>query len=180
MLGSDGKQIGILPKFEALTRAKAEGLDLVEIAPTAKPPVAKIVNFNKFMYQEEKKKKEEKKKTKTSETKELRLGPFMDGHDLLVVVRKARIFLGDGNKVKFVVKFAGRQITHPEFGEEVLGKVINELSDISKIEREKHFEGRQLIAMLSPDKKAGKKPTPESDGEKEEKENAEEKNKKIS
>ena len=108
---TDGKQLGILSKFDALGKARGLGLDLVEIAPNAKPPVAKIIDFKKFLYQEEKKKKEEKKKSKTSETKELRLGPFMNEHDLMVVLKKAREFLEGGNKVKFVVKFAGRQIT---------------------------------------------------------------------
>ncbi len=150
VLESGGKQLGILSKFEALSKARELGLDLVEIAPNAKPPVAKIIDFKKFLYQEEKKKKEEKKKSKRSETKELRLGPFMNEHDLMVVLRKAQGFLGDGNKVKFVVKFAGRQITHPEFGERILEKTIEFLSGVSKIEREKHFEGRQLIVILSP------------------------------
>ena len=130
---SGGKQLGILSKFEALSKARELGLDLVEIAPNAKPPVAKIIDFKKFLYQEEKKKKEEKKKSKRSETKELRLGPFMNEHDLMVVLRKARGFLGDGNKVKFVVKFAGRQITHPEFGERILEKTIEFLSVYQKL-----------------------------------------------
>lgn len=157
VLDLNGKQIGVLSKYEALKKARSENLDLVEIAPMATPPVAKIIDFNKFMYQEEKKKKEEKKKSKTSETKELRLGPFIDDHDFMVVMKRGREFLGDGNKVRFVVKFAGRQITHPEFGEKTLERAIGELSDISKVEREKHFEGRQLIVILSPDKNAGKK-----------------------
>ena len=153
VLESGGKQLGILSRFDALGKARKLGLDLVEIAPNAKPPVAKIIDFKKFLYQEEKKKKEERKKSKSSETKELRLGPFMNEHDLMVVLRKAREFLGDGNKVKFVVKFAGRQITHPEFGERILEKTIEFLSGVSKIEREKHFEGRQLITILSPERK---------------------------
>ena len=153
VLESDGKQLGILSRFSALEKARKLGLDLVEIAPNAKPPVVKIIDFKKFLYQEEKKKKEEKKKSKRSETKELRLGPFMNEHDLMVVLRKAQEFLGDGNKVKFVVKFAGRQITHPEFGERILERSIEFLSGISKIEREKHFEGRQLITILSPERK---------------------------
>ncbi len=156
VLGQDGKQIGIFSKYEALKKAREEGLDLVEIAPSASPPVAKIVDFNKFIYQEEKKKREEKKKSKASETKELRLGPFMDEHDLMVMIRRAREFIGNGNKVKFVVKFAGRQIAHPEFGERILQKALDELSDISKTEREKHFEGRQLIAIIASDRKRKK------------------------
>lgn len=153
VLESGGKQLGIISRIDALNKAREQGLDLVEIAPKANPPVAKIIDYKKFLYQEEKKRKEEKKKSKSSETKELRLGPFMNDHDLMVVLRKAQEFLKAGNKVKFVVKFAGRQITHPEFGEKILEKSIKYLSGVSKIEREKHFEGRQLITILSPERK---------------------------
>ncbi len=182
VLESDGKQLGILSKFDALSKARELSLDLVEIAPNASPPVAKIIDFKKFLYQEEKKKKEEKKKSKTSETKELRLGPFMNEHDLMVVLRKARGFLEDGNKVKFVVKFAGRQITHPEFGERILEKTIEYLSDVSKIEREKHFEGRQLITILSAQKSGIRLNKESLPGNEEEKgiKHAKEENKKIS
>lgn len=152
VLDANGKQIGILPKGEAQNIAKEKGLDLVEIASNANPPVVKIVDFKKFLYQQQKKRQEEKKKTKVSQNKELRLGPFINDHDLEVLVRRAREFLEDGHKVKFVVKFRGRQITHPEFGQKTLDKAIERLSDISKIEREKHFEGRQLVCLLSPEK----------------------------
>ena len=152
VLDQNSKQIGVLKKFEALDRARKEGLDLVEIAPNAKPPVAKIINFKKFLYQEEKKKREEKRKAKVSETKEVRLGPFMDDHDLQVMIRRSREFLTDGNKVRLVVRFAGRQITHPEFGQAIIDKVIADLTDVSKIEKEKRLEGKQLIAIISPEK----------------------------
>ncbi len=152
VIDSEGRQIGILKKFEALNKAREQGLDLVEIAPTAKPPVAKIIDFKKFLYQEEKKRREEKKKSKNSETKEIRLGPFMNDHDLETMVRRAREFLEGNDKVKLVVRFKGRQMGHPEFGHQVIGKAIQSLSDISKVDKEAHFEGRQLIAMLSPEK----------------------------
>lgn len=153
VIDSEGKQIGILKKFEALEKAKEQELDLVEIAPKAQPPVAKIIDFKKFLYQEAKKKREEKKKTKVSETKEVRLGPFMSENDLMVMVKRAREFLEDGDKVRLVLKFAGRQITHPEFGERVIDRAVAELSDISKIERERHLEGRQMISLLAPERK---------------------------
>ena len=152
VIDSEGKQIGLLGKFEALEIARDKGMDLVEIAPTAKPPVARIIDFKKFLYQEEKKRREEKKKSKTSETKEIRLGPFMDDHDLETMVRRAREFLEDNDKVKLVVRFSGRQMAHPEFGHQVLGKAIQNLSDISKVDKNAHFEGRQLISMLSPER----------------------------
>jgi len=155
VLDSENKQIGVLSKDEALKLAQEQGLDLVEIAPMAKPPVAKIIDYNKFLYQLEKKKKEEKKKAKVSETKEVRLGPFMSDNDLQVMIKRGREFLNDGDKVRLVVKFRGRQITHPEFGREVVEKVIKALSDISKVDREPHFEGKQFICLLSAEK--GKK-----------------------
>lgn len=153
VLDSEGKQIGILKKQEALEIAREKGLDLVEIAPTAKPPVARIIDFKKFLYQEEKKRREEKKKAKNSETKEIRLGPFMDTHDLDTMIKRAREFLEGNDKVKLVVRFKGRQMGHPEFGHKVVGKAIESLSDISKVDKTPHFEGRQLIAMLSPERK---------------------------
>lgn len=155
VLDSTGVQIGVMTKQEALTKAKLDGLDLVEIAPKAVPPVAKIIDFKKFLYQEEKKKREEKKKAKVSGTKEVRLGPFMSDNDLSVMVKRSREFLENGQKVRLVVKFAGRQITHPEFGHKVLDKVIEKLSDISKVEKEKKLEGKQMISIISPYKKRG-------------------------
>ncbi|MDP3988423.1 MAG: translation initiation factor IF-3 [Candidatus Levybacteria bacterium] len=153
VLDSEGKQIGVLNKFEALNKARELDLDLVEVAPKANPPVAKIIDFKKFLYQQAKKKKEEKRKSRVSETKEIRLGPFMNDHDLEVMVRRGREFLEDGDKIRLVVKFIGRQIVHPEFGQQILNKVVTALSDISKKERDPHFEGKQLIAILSPERK---------------------------
>jgi len=152
VLDSTGKQIGVMSRTDTLRLAREKGVDLVEIAAKATPPVVKIINFKKFLYQESKKKKEEKKKSKISETKELRLGPFMNDHDLQVMIKRGNAFLEDNDKVRLVVKFIGRQIAHPEFGKDILQKVINALSDISKIERDPHFEGKQLIAILSPER----------------------------
>lgn len=155
VLDTEGKQIGVISKDEALRLAQEQELDLVEIAASAKPPVAKIIDFNKFLYQQSKKKQEEKKKAKSSETKEIRLGPFMSDNDLQVMIRRGREFLEAGDKIRLVVRFKGRQITRSEFGKGVINKVVDSLSDISKIDREPHFEGRQMVAMLSAEK--GKK-----------------------
>lgn len=153
VLDAEGKQVGILDRFAALSKAKEMGLDLVEIAPLAKPPVAKIVDYNKFLYQEDKKKREEKKKAKVSETKEVRLGPFISDNDLQVMVKRAREFLMEGDKVRFVVKFRGRQVTRPEFGFATARKAIEALSDVAKVERDPHMEGRQLVAIVSFERK---------------------------
>lgn len=153
VLDTQGKQIGVISKFEALQKAKEQALDLVEIAPGARPPVAKIIDFKKFLYQEAKKSREEKKKAKTSETKEVRLGPFMSDNDLGVMTRRAKDFLEDGNKVRLVVTFSGRQITHPEFGHKILDKILADLASISKLERERRLEGKKLMAIISPEKR---------------------------
>jgi len=153
VLDTEGKQIGVLSRQDALLKARELELDLVEVAPKAQPPVARIIDFKKFLYQQEKKKREEKRKSRASETKEVRLGPFMNEHDLSVMIRRAKEFLEDGDKVRAVVKFAGRQITHPEFGKEVMNKFIHSVSQISKVERDPHFEGRQLVVIIVPDKK---------------------------
>lgn len=163
VLDVEGKQVGVLSKDEALRLAEEQELDLVEIAPAAKPPVAKIIDYNKFLYQQSKKKQEEKKKAKTSETKEIRLGPFMSDNDLQVMIRRGREFLDDGDKIRLVVKFRGRQITRSEFGREVIQKVVSSLSDISKVDRDPKFEGRQMVALLSPEK--GKKVKDEEETE---------------
>jgi translation initiation factor IF-3 len=153
VLDDEGKQIGIFTKQEALDKAREAGLDLVEIAQQAKPPVAKLIDYRKFLYQEEKKKREEKRKAKTSDTKEVRLGPFMSDNDLQVMVKRCREFLMDGDKVRLVVKFRGRQITRSEFGHGVVRKAIEAVNDISKVDREPKMEGRQITAVLSPEKK---------------------------
>jgi translation initiation factor IF-3 len=157
VLDQEGKQIGVLSRFDALQKAKELGVDLVEVAPMANPPVVRIIDFKKFLYQESKKKNEEKKRSKVSETKEIRLGPFMNDHDLETMIRRGTDFLKDNDKVRLIVKFMGRQIAHPEFGKDTMQKVIDALKDLSKLEREPHFEGKQLIAILSPDKSGARK-----------------------
>jgi translation initiation factor IF-3 len=163
VLDAEGKQIGVLSRFEALQKAKESGVDLVEVAPMANPPVVRLIDFKKFLYQESKKKNEEKKRSKVSETKEIRLGPFMNDHDLKTMIRRGTEFLEGNDKVRLIVKFMGRQIAHPEFGKDTMQKAIDALSNLSKLEREPHFEGKQLIAILSPDKSAKKISSPASE-----------------
>lgn len=161
VLDNENKQVGVLSKQEALAKARELEVDLVEIAPTATPPVAKLIDYKKFLYQQEKKHREEKKKAKVSETKEVRLGPFMGAADLEVMRLRAEGFLKEGNKVRLVLKFKGRQIIHPEFGFEIEKKVIAGLSHLSKVEREPKLEGKQLIAIISPGKEKEEQPVKE-------------------
>ncbi len=134
---------------EARKLSDEQELDLVEVAPMAKPPVARLIDYSKFLYQLKKKKQEEKKKSTTSETKQIRMGPFIGEHDLDIKVKKASEFLEDGDKVKFIVRFRGREFTKKELGENVLNKVIAKLEDVAKVERDPHMEGRQMVTILS-------------------------------
>lgn len=149
LLDDTGKQIGIVTRTQAIEMAREQELDLVEIAPLAKPPVIKLIDYSKFLYQEKKKKQEQKRSAKTSETKQVQMGPFIDNHDLDVKLKHAREFLAEGNKVRIVIKFRGREITKKELGGEVLKRSIESLSDVSRVEREIHMEGRQMVVVLT-------------------------------
>lgn len=149
LLDSKGEQIGVMSIEDARKLSDEQELDLVEVAPMAKPPVARLIDYSKFLYQLKKKKQEEKKKSVTSETKQIRMGPFIGDHDLEIKVRRAKDFLEDGDKVKFIVRFRGREFTKKELGENVLKKVITKLEEIAKVERDPHMEGRQMVTILS-------------------------------
>lgn len=149
LIDHEDKQIGVMSIEEAFALSREKELDLVEIAPQAQPPVVKIIDYSKFLYQLSKKKKEEKKNTKTSQTKQIRFGPFIGDHDLEIKIKRAKEFLEEGDKVKFAVKFAGRQITKKELGEKVLLRILEELSEVAKQEREMRMEGRQLVVIVT-------------------------------
>lgn len=150
LIDAGGKQLGIVSRDEALTRARSVNVDLVEIAPNASPPVVKLIDFKKFLYLEQKRRRLERKRSHASETKEIRLGPFTSAHDLDTKIGKAKAFLADAHKLKIVMKFTGRQIAHPEFGKKTLRFFLDSISSTCKIEREPHFEGKLLIALVSP------------------------------
>ncbi len=150
-----GKQIGLVTKLEALQKAKELGVDLVEIAPNAKPPVARLIDFKKFKYLEAKKLQEEKKHQKNVGVKEVRLRPFIGKHDLDTRLAQAQAFLKAGNQLKISIPFRGREITRKEFGFEVINKFLSGLVDV-KIVRPPHFEGKVLVTMLVYEKKAVK------------------------
>jgi translation initiation factor IF-3 len=141
-------QVGVMTKDEALKAAEAQGLDLILVSPSAKPPVAKIIDFAKFKYQQQQKDSTSKKSSKNVDIKEIRLTPFIGASDFDYRMKKGREYLEAGNKVKIQVKFVGRQITHKEFGDRVMKEAIDELSDISTIERSPQFQGKILVAQL--------------------------------
>lgn len=149
VLDDSGKQIDVMDIAKARAMAAESELDLVEIARNAVPPVVKLIDYRKFLYQLKKKKQEEKKSNKTSETKEIRMGPFIGAHDLEIKLKKAREFFEDGDKVRFVVRFPGRAITRKEIGEKVLKGIVETLKEAAKIEKEIHMEGRQMVMIMS-------------------------------
>ena len=146
-------QIGVMSKDEALTLAAEQGLDLILVSAQAKPPVAKIINFAKFKYQQQQKDASSKKSTKNVEIKEIRLTPFIGESDFEYRMKKAREYLETGNKVRIQVKFVGRQITHKEFGDKIMKEAIDELSNLSTVERTPQFQGKLLVAQLQSKKK---------------------------
>lgn len=150
LIGSDGKQIGVVKIAEALDRAKKEGLTLVEIAPNAKPPVTKIVEFSKFKYQEEKKAKAIAKKQKGGELKEIRFSPFIAEGDYNTRLKRVKEFLADKNKVKVVVVFMGRQMGSKPLGYQLINRIYKELGDNIAIDMQPKFLGRHLATIISP------------------------------
>ncbi|OGY15565.1 MAG: translation initiation factor IF-3 [Candidatus Chisholmbacteria bacterium RIFCSPHIGHO2_01_FULL_48_12] len=146
-------QVGVLTKTEALARAKSTGLDLVEVAPNANPPVAKIIDFAKFKYQLKQKAASSKKGARSQDIKEIRFTPFIAANDFNIRLNKAADFLNQGNKVRLVVKFVGRQITHPEFGHNLLAKATQNLSELATVESPPNLRGKLLMTILTPTKK---------------------------
>lgn len=160
-----GKQIGVMPIFNAIQKAKELGGDLIEVAPNAKPPVCKIIDFKKFKYLEAKKEREEKRGQKGGELKEVRLSPFIASNDLNTRVKRAKEFLEDGDKVKIRVRFSGRELGKKEFGLKIINQITEKLKDISAPEGEPRFQGREMFLTLSPIKQNIKKQTEEPGGE---------------
>lgn len=158
MIGSDGAQLGVLTRKEALDKAQEEDLDLIEIAPNADPPVARILDFKKFRYEESKKEKGSKKGGDTG-LKELWLSPRIAEHDLLVRLKRANEFLDDGHKVKLTVKFKGREMAFPKNGHDVLNKALEHFGDRINVEREAKFEGRKLAIIIGKTKSVKKEAT---------------------
>ncbi len=153
VIGSDGEMIGVLSRDEALRMAEDEGLDLVEIQPNADPPVCKVMDFGKFRFEQQKKASEAKKKQKQVEIKELKFRPVTDDGDYQIKLRNMRRFLAEGDRVKVVVRFRGREMSHTELGLAMTRRIEEELKDEAVIEQRPKMEGRQMIMMVAPKKK---------------------------
>jgi translation initiation factor IF-3 len=149
LIGADGANVGVVPTRQALIMADEAGLDLVEISPDAKPPVAKILDYGKFRFQEQKKAAEARKKQKVIELKEIKLRPMIDDHDFETKMKAARRFFEEGDKVKFTLRFRGREMDHQDLGYKLLLRVKGDMADMSKVELEPKPEGRQIIMILA-------------------------------
>jgi len=153
LLDERGKQIGVMSLSEARTQSQETGLDLIEVNGNAVPPVVKLISFSKFKYQEAKKLQSEKKGIKGGELKEIQMTPFIGQNDYQIRVDKAKKFLATGNKIKLSIKFQGRQMTHQEFGHDLLAKFKTDLQDLAAPESEAKLIGKRLMVTFSPSKK---------------------------
>jgi len=151
LIDSNGDQLGVKSKQEALEIAQTRDLDLVLVAPGAKPPVCRIMDYGKYRYEQQKKEQEARRKQKTIQVKEVRFTPAIGDHDFNTKLRNARKFIEKGDKVKASVRFRGRAITHKDLGREVLDRLADELKDIAVVESRAKMEGRNMFMMLGPD-----------------------------
>lgn len=151
LIDENGTMLGVMSPREAVGIAEGRGLDLIEIAPTAKPPTCKIMDYGKFKYEAKKKEKEARKKQVIISVKEIQLRPRTDQHDLDVKLRHARRFLMEGDKVKFNMRFSGREMAHQEFGYNLLKKVTEAMMELAIVEAPPKMEGKQLFALFAPD-----------------------------
>jgi translation initiation factor IF-3 len=149
VVGTNGEMIGVLPTREAIQMAYSAGLDLVEIAAAANPPVCKILDLGKYKYEIQKKKNEARKKQKVIEVKEIKMRPSIDEHDYQVKMRSMRRFLDEGDRVKVTIRFRGRELVHQDLGLKVLDRVREELGEFGKIEQMPRIEGRQMVMVIA-------------------------------
>ena len=150
VIGSDGQNLGILNTNDAINRAKDVGLDLIEIAPNSKPPVCKIMDMGKYKYDAQKKANKAKKKQKKIELKEIKLRPVTEIHDYNFKIKNAQKFLAKGDKVKFTVRFKGRELQHSSLGNDLMEKIKQDMQQIGRVELQPKFDGKQMIMVIQP------------------------------
>ena len=150
VITSDGDNLGVLNLNEAIRKAKEEGLDLIEIAPKANPPVCKIMDMGKYKYDAQKKANKAKKKQKKIELKEIKLRPVTEVHDYTFKIKNAQKFISKGDKVKFTIRFKGRELQHSHLGKELMNKIKEDMKVIGKVELHPKFDGKQMIMVMQP------------------------------
>jgi len=150
VIASNGENLGILNTNDAISMAKEEGLDLIEIAPNAKPPVCKIIDMGKYKYDAQKKANQAKKKQKKIEVKEIKLRPVTETHDYQFKIKNAQKFISKGDKVKFTIRFKGRELQHSHLGQELMDKIKLDMQEVGKVELDPRFDGKQIIMVIQP------------------------------
>ena len=150
VIASDGENLGIINTNKAISMAKEQGLDLIEIAPNANPPVCKIIDMGKFKYDAQKKANKAKKKQKKIQVKEIKLRPVTETHDYQFKIKNAQKFILKGDKVKFTIKFKGRELQHSHLGNNLMNKIKEDMKDIGKVELDAKFDGKQMIMVIQP------------------------------
>jgi len=150
LIGADGQQLGIMPTREALAIAEEQELDLVEVAPNADPPVCRLMDYGKYLYEKQKRERESRKSQKQIEIKEVRLRPKTDEHDIQVVLSKIRKFAKEGAKIRVRIRFRGREIFHPEVAQELMNRVASEVEDMVSVEGRPQLDGRSMVMLLAP------------------------------
>ncbi len=150
VIDSDGQNLGVLNLQQAISKAKNEGLDLIEIAPNVRPPVCKIMDIGKYKYDQQKKASKAKKNQKKVELKEIKLRPVTEVHDYMFKIKNAQKFLSKGDKVKFTIKFKGRELQHINLGNELMDKIKVDMENVGKIELQPKFDGKQMIMVVQP------------------------------
>ena len=150
VIASNGENLGILNTNEAISMAKEEGLDLIEIAPNARPPVCKIIDIGKYKYDAQKKANQAKKKQKKIEVKEIKLRPVTETHDYQFKIKNAQKFISKGDKVKFTIRFKGRELQHSHLGQELMEKIKVDMQEVGKVELDPRFDGKQIIMVIQP------------------------------
>ena len=150
VIASNGENLGILNTNEAISMAKEEGLDLIEIAPNARPPVCKIIDIGKYKYNAQKKANQAKKKQKKIEVKEIKLRPVTETHDYQFKIKNAQKFISKGDKVKFTIRFKGRELQHSHLGQELMEKIKVDMQEVGKVELNPRFDGKLIIMVIQP------------------------------
>lgn len=158
LVDADGTKLGVKPLPEALTIARDQDLDLVEVAANANPPVCRIMNHGRYKYEQEQRRKESRKRTTNVVTKEMKFRPKIDSHDYTTKMKHVERFLGEGSKVKLTIMFRGREVFHPELGLKILNRVAEDVSEVAMVESAPRQDGRNMTMVLHPIRKHGRKP----------------------
>src|SRR4051795_7643876 len=159
LVGAEGEQLGVRPLPEALAQAREQELDLVEVAPNANPPVCRIMDYGRYVYEQEQRRRQSKRKATNVVIKEMKFRPKIDEHDYTTKMKHVVRFLGEGNKVKLTIMFRGREMAHPELGMKILSRVADDVADVATVESAPRQDGRNMTMVLHPTRKDGRKPS---------------------